>query len=106
MIALGIAEAEKTFLEYGIISIPQCEAEAKITEIIRYATQPVFTPHISPAMCVIKREVMPYITMCTVIFADSAPLAFAQVRAPLCQRNRLCCIDCQSLLFCCHSFRL
>lgn len=54
----------------------------------------------------IKGKIMPCIAIGTVIFPHSAPLAFAQVRTPLREWNRLAGVHCQSLMFCSHDGNL
>ena len=45
--------------------------------------EPVLAPVIGARACLIVREVVPGVAVFAVVLADRAPLAFAEVRAPL-----------------------
>jgi hypothetical protein len=83
VVALTVAEAEEALFENGVFAIPEGYAKAKVLEEIRYACQAIFAPAVHTAMGMVEREVMPGIAIGAIIFAYGAPLALAQVRAPL-----------------------
>ena len=82
VISFVTGEAEQTFLQNRINTIPQGQAEAESTLPIREAEQPVFAPAVSAPCGIVVREVIPDAAIGGIILANRSPLAFGEVRAP------------------------
>src|SRR6516162_1508657 len=67
VIAFRASESEKTFLQYGVLSVPYRQCEAKTTLAIRNAKQSVFAPAIGPASRVIMRKIAPSVSLFGVV---------------------------------------
>ncbi len=83
VIAFGIGQAEETLLEYRILAVPQSERKAQALLVVTKTGEAVLTPMIGARPGLIVGEVIPRVAGLAVIFADRAPLAFAEVRPPL-----------------------
>src|SRR5262249_16050496 len=103
MVGFAVGEPEQAFLEDRIPAIPQGQRKAQTLAIVADASQAILTPAIGPRARLIVGEVIPGITVFTVVLAHRAPLALAQVRSPLLPRNllRLCFV--KSVLFWGHT---
>ena len=83
MVSFGTRHAEQAFFDDRVTAIPQSDRETESALTVTDTQQTVFTPPIGSAASLIVREVTPSgITAFAVIFANSAPLAFRQVRSP------------------------
>jgi len=82
VVAFRIREPEKPLFQDRIFVIPQGQREAKQLMVIRNSAQPVFSPAIWPGAGLIVAEVCPGVTVFTIIFADSPPLALTEIRPP------------------------
>src|SRR5262249_1502120 len=75
-------ESEETFFQYGVLSVPQRQSEAKTTLAIRDAEQSILAPAIGPASRLIMRKIAPGISLFGIVFAHCCPLAFRQIWSP------------------------
>jgi hypothetical protein len=89
VVAFAVREPEQPFLEDRVFPIPQRQREAQPLLVVGDACQAVFTPAISARSRLIVREIIPRVSPFAVIFADRAPLPFAEIRAPFLPRNLL-----------------
>jgi hypothetical protein len=89
VVAFAVGEAEESFLEDRIVAIPEREAEAEALLVVGIAGDAVFTPAIGARTSLIVREIVPGGAIVAVVFADGAPLAFAEVRTPTFPRDVL-----------------
>src|SRR5262245_57882375 len=74
MITLGIRQAEQPLFQDGVAPVPQGQCETKPTLTIANSQQPILTPAIRPAACMIVREVIPALSIGRIILAHRAPL--------------------------------
>ncbi len=81
-VPFGIGQSEQTLLEDRITPIPQPEAETQPLMAVAKTGDPVFSPAIGAAARMIMREVVPGCAVFTVILANSAPLALADIGPP------------------------
>jgi len=89
VVAFAVRQAEEPFLQNGVISVPASQADAEALLVVGVAGDAVFAPAIGARASLIVREVVPGGTIVAVVFADSAPLAFAEVGAPFFPRGVL-----------------
>ena len=82
VVALVAAEAEKAFLEDGVVAVPQGGGEAKAALAVAPALQAVLAPAVGPAAGVVVGELGPAVAMLRVVLAHRPPLALAEVGAP------------------------
>lgn len=100
VISLMTCNAEKAFLENGVLTIPKGEPKAKALMVIRDSSDPVFTPSVGARTRLLMRKVAPGITISGIIFANGSlsmwisqmvrigrprrthPLSVTEVRAP------------------------
>ncbi len=83
VIALAVGQPEEAFLQERIDAVPQGQGKAKVLVFIADPGQAVLAPAISLAAGVVVAQVVPGIAVAAVVLADRAPLALAQVGAPL-----------------------
>src|SRR5262249_15887823 len=83
VVGLAVGETEKAFLEDRVLAVPECERKAKMLLIVGESRQTVLAPVIGARACLVMAEVVPGISIFAVVFANGAPLALAQVGAPL-----------------------
>src|SRR5262249_8438231 len=82
VIALAVGQAEESFLQNRIASIPQGEREAQALLVVGEAGQAVLSPAVGPRPRLVVAEVVPGVAAFAVVLANGPPLAFAQVRSP------------------------
>src|ERR1035441_2892941 len=82
VVSLFPGETKETLFEDRVLAVPEGQRETKAAFPVGDAKQPVFAPTIGPAPGVIVREMSPAVTPFGVIFADSGPLPFTQIRTP------------------------
>src|SRR5689334_13011227 len=87
VVALAVGEPEETFLENGILAVPEADCKAEDLFIIGDPRQSVFAPAVGTGTSLVVREVVPCVAVVAVVFADRAPLPFTQVRSPLFPSN-------------------
>jgi hypothetical protein len=83
VVALAVGQTEEAFLENGVAAIPQGQGEAEPLLVFGQAGEAVLAPAVGPGAGLIVGEVVPGVAAPTVILPHRAPLALAQVRAPL-----------------------
>src|SRR5262245_59823901 len=83
VIPFAVGETEEAVLQDRIAAVPQRDRKAQALLIVGHAGQPVFTPPVGARAGLIVREVRPRIAVVAVVFANSPPLALAEVRSPL-----------------------
>jgi len=83
VVALTVGQAEEPFLQDGILAVPQRQGEAETLVVVGDAGQAVLAPAVGAGAGLVVIEVVPGVAALAVVLADSAPLAFAQVGAPL-----------------------
>ena len=89
VITFAVGEAKEALLENRILAIPQGEGEAEPLMVIGDSGQAVLTPAISPRAGLVVSEIVPGIAPFAVVFANGAPLPFAQVWSPFAPWNRV-----------------
>jgi hypothetical protein len=87
MITFAVGQPEQAFLEDRVISIPESQCEAETLFVVGYAREAILPPVVGTRSCMIVWKVVPGIPILAVIFTDSAPLSFAEVRTPFFPRG-------------------
>ena len=82
VVALAVGQAKQPFLEDRVLAIPQGNGEALALLVIAETGNTILTPMIGTRSCMIVGEVVPGVAIRAVIFADSSPLALAEVWSP------------------------
>jgi len=82
VIALSIGQAKWTFLQDGVLTIPESQGKTESTLVITDPQQTILSPAIDTSMSMIVGEGSPGIAISRVILADSAPLPFWQITTP------------------------
>src|ERR1700722_17911282 len=102
MVAFVAGEAENSFFKNWIPLVPQSQGKADHLPAVADPRQSVLVPAIGPRTGMVMGQTLPGIAVRTVVLADRAPRAFAEVRAPalpmFIARSGLCQPD----LFLCH----
>ena len=83
VIAFAVGQAEQAFLEDRVLAVPQGQREAEPLLVVGDAGQAVLAPAVGAGAGLVVGEVVPGVAALAVVLADGAPLAFAEVRAPL-----------------------
>jgi len=100
VIAFGIGQPEQPLFENRVLAIPQGKSKAQPLVVITETGEAVLTPMIGARSRLIVREIIPRIAVLAVVLADRAPLAFAEVGAPLLPRHPLLTRLVEAYLFC------
>src|SRR5262245_4189705 len=87
MVALRIGEADQSFLQNRVPSIPEREGKAKCEVFVREPRNAILAPTVGARASLVMRQIIPGITTWTVVLPDRAPLTFAQVGSPLSPMN-------------------
>src|SRR5262245_66322426 len=87
VVALAVRQAEEPFLEDRILAVPQRQGEAEQLPIVADPRESVLAPAIGARARVIVAEVVPRVAGLAVVFANGAPLAFAEIGPPLLPRG-------------------
>ena len=82
VIAFVSVESVETFLQDGIVAVPQSKRKTQPRLPIGDAQQTVFPPAIRPRPRVIVRKITPTIPPSRVILSDGAPLTLRKIRTP------------------------
>src|SRR5688500_15801036 len=82
VIALAVGQPEEAFFYDRIFSIPERECEAEPLPIIGDSGQTILSPVIGPRPRLVVREVIPGVSVITVILANCPPLPFTEIGAP------------------------
>src|SRR5262249_47989837 len=82
VVALQIAEAEHPLLENGVFLIPKRDRQANVLPVVAESSQAVLVPSVGAAAGVVVGEIVPRVSVGTVVLAHRPPRALAQVGAP------------------------
>jgi hypothetical protein len=82
VVALGVGQPEKPFLEDGIVAVPQTQRQAEPLLVIADSGQPVLAPPIRTGTGVIVGKRGPRVAA-AVVLAHCPPLPLAEIRPPL-----------------------
>ena len=83
VVALAVRQAEGPLLQDGVLPVPQGEREAEALPVVGDAREAVLSPAVGARAGLVVGEVVPGVAALAVVLADGAPLALAQVGAPL-----------------------
>src|SRR6185312_4324539 len=103
VIPLAVGEAEQSFLQYRIVSVPQRQGETEALVAVANSGQAVLAPVISARSGLLVREVVPRVSVFAVILTHRAPLPFAEVWPPFFPLDVFLARLVQALLFCIHN---
>src|SRR3954464_13239300 len=87
VITLAVRHTKESFLQDGIAPIPHSDREAELLLIVRDSGEPILPPTVGTRAGLIMREVIPGISIMTIVFAHRSPLSLTQIRTPLFPRN-------------------
>ena len=82
MIGLRAGQPERPLLEDRVTPVPKGQREAQPLLDVTKAGEPVLAPAVRARARVVVRQIVPGVPVGAVVFADCAPLPFAEVRAP------------------------
>ena len=83
VIALAVGQAEQALLEDRVLAVPQRQGKAQTLPVVAQPGDAVLAPVIGARPCLIVGEVVPGVAVRAVVLADRAPLALAEIGAPL-----------------------
>ena len=83
VVALAVGQAEGALLQDRVAAVPQRQREAQHLVVVADAGQAVLAPAVGARARLVMAEVVPGVAVVAVVLAHRAPLAFAEVRAPL-----------------------
>src|SRR5262249_44141216 len=89
VVALAVGETEEALLQDRVGAVPQREGEAQLLLVVGEARQAVLAPAVRARPRLVMGEVVPGVAIGAVVLAHGAPLALAQVWAPLAPRDAL-----------------
>ncbi len=87
VVGLAVRQPEHAFLEDGVLTIPQGHAETEQLFVVADTCKTVLAPVIGPRPSLVMSEIIPRISVLTIILANSAPLPLAKIRTPLSPRG-------------------
>ena len=87
VVALAVGEPEQALFQDGIALVPQRHGKTKALLVVGDPSDSVFSPPVRPGAGVVMGEIVPGVSVLAVIFADRAPLPFAEVGSPLLPRD-------------------
>jgi hypothetical protein len=87
VIPFAVRQPEETLLENGVLAVPEREGEAKPLLVVRDPGQTVLTPAVGTRTRLVMAEVVPGVTIVTVVFANRPPLSLAKVGSPFFPRD-------------------
>src|SRR6516162_2293147 len=99
VIALAIGQAEQPLLQDLVLAIPQGNGKTQPLVVVTDTGEAILAPVIGARAGLIVVEVIPRIAVLAVVLAHRAPLALAEVRAPLLPRHALLARFFETLLF-------
>src|SRR3974390_3008340 len=79
MIPLRVRQAENSFFQDWVLTIPQCERQAQPLLVIAESGDAVFAPAISAAASMVVRQIIPGRASRRIILANCAPLSLRQI---------------------------
>ncbi len=83
VVALAVGQAEGTLLQDRVAAVPQRQREAQHLVVVADAGQAVLAPAVGARARLVVAEIVPRVAVVAVVLAHRAPLALAQIRAPL-----------------------
>ncbi len=86
VVGLAVGQPEHALFENRIGAIPQCQGKAEDLFVIANAGDAVFAPLIGAGASLVMREVVPGVTILTVVLTDRTALPLGQVRSPFSPR--------------------
>ena len=86
VVAFVVGQPKQPFLENRIVAVPQRDGEAEPLMIVGNSRKAIFAPAIGARASLVMRKIIPGVASLAVVLADCAPLAFAEVGAPLLPR--------------------
>src|SRR5215469_15173188 len=101
VIPFTVGQTKKTLFENRIASVPESNGKAQLLLIVGDAGQTIFSPSISARAGLIVAEVIPRVSVTTVVLTHRAPLPFAQIWSPFLPGNPGLAGLVQALLFGC-----
>jgi hypothetical protein len=87
VVGFAIGQAKKSFLQDGILPVPQRQRETKQLMIVAYARKTVLAPMIGTRSRMVMCEIFPGVAILAIVLADGAPLAFAEIGPPFSPGN-------------------
>src|SRR3974390_2359216 len=82
MIALVPGQAEESLLQNRVVLVPERQSKTDHLSSVADTSDTVFIPTVSARASVVVGEILPSIAIRTVVFADGAPRALAEVWPP------------------------
>jgi hypothetical protein len=82
VVAFVTVQSKKTFLENGVVTVPERGSKTHPALAVGPALETVFAPAVSAAAGMVVRETFPTVAMLGIIFADGSPLALTEKGAP------------------------
>ena len=82
VIALAVGKAEHPLFEDRVRTVPDGQGQAQALALVADAGNPVFAPLVGARARLVVGERIPRVAPATLVLADRAPLALAQVRPP------------------------
>jgi len=82
VIALCVGEAKEAFFEDRITPVPEHQGETEPLMVIAESGDSIFAPTVGATARVIVGKIVPGIAVRTIVLADGAPLALAEVGSP------------------------
>ena len=83
VVALAVGQAKQPLLEDRVPAIPQGQGETEELPVVADAAQAILAPTIGPGAGLVVAEIVPGVAIGAIVLAHGAPLALAQVGAPL-----------------------
>src|SRR5262245_22407248 len=83
VVAFGVGEPEEPLLEDRVASVPQRDGETQLLLIVGKPGKAVLSPPVGARARLVVREVIPRVAIDAVVLSNGAPLAIAQIGAPL-----------------------
>ncbi len=102
VVAFAVGQPEESLFEDRVLAVPKREAQAEPLLVVTETGDSILAPAIGPTTGMIVWEVIPRGAIGTVVLANGAPLAVAEVGAPFSPVGSACSVGIQPLLFCVH----
>ena len=105
VVALPVGQPEQPLLQDWITAVPQGQGQAQALLVVADAGQAILAPAVGPAAGMVMGKEIPGGAAGAVVLAYGAPLALAEVRAPLAPRLPAEAVFLQPLLLFVHDLR-
>src|SRR5215469_10728634 len=79
VISFAIGQSKKPLFEYRVAPVPNSDGKTQLLLVVAYPGEAVFSPPVGTGASLVMSEILPGVTVSTVIFANRPPLSFAQV---------------------------